>query len=205
MSNDYDNYVYMQTVKYASHEDEHSVWSEGQLRFINSIVHLLPENSKILDVGCGDGISLARFNELGHSAIGIDFNEEKLNVAKNKGCLVENCDMHDMSIFDDEQFDIIISSHSLEHAYNPVKVLNEFNRVLKSEGLLFVVVPFPDTADYAIEAHVGRDILGTSDPLNGKIKIVKLFKENGFSVSNIKEDYYREPEIWIFCKKNSFV
>lgn len=203
MSNDYDNYVYMQTVKYASHEDEHSVWSEGQIRFLDTIISSFPKESNILDVGCGDGISLAKLNELGHTAIGIDLNNEKLNVAKAKGSLAEKCDMHNMFIFNDNQFDVIISSHSLEHAYDPRKVLSEFFRVLKPEGLLFIVVPFPDIAEYAIEAHVGRDILGTSDPLNGKIKIIKLIKDHGFSVSNLKEDYYREPEIWINCKKNN--
>lgn len=200
MSN-YEKYVYLQTVKYMSHEDEHSVWKDGQLRFLESITSMMPADGKVLDVGCGDGVSLVKLNELGFSAVGIDFNQQKLDIAASKDCIVKNCDMHDLNIFFHDEFDVIISSHSLEHAYDPEKVLSEFNRILKKDGLLFIVVPFPDVADYAIEAHVGRDILGTSDPIDGKIKIIQLLNKYNFTVSSIKEDSFREPEIWIFAKK----
>lgn len=56
--NSYDDYVYAQTVRFASHEESNSVWAQGQLRFLDSIVSTFPENSRVLDVGCGDGISL---------------------------------------------------------------------------------------------------------------------------------------------------
>lgn len=205
MSSDYNNYVYLQTVKYESHEDSHSVWSDGQIKFLDYIADLLPKNSAVLDVGCGDGISLEKLSNSGHTPVGIDFNENKLEVARNKGCSVYKCDMYDMSLFPDKNFDVVISSHSLEHAYNPIKVLSEINRVLKTDGLLFLVVPFPDTADYAIEAHVGRDILGTSDLANGKMKLIELLNSNKFSVFFTKEDSYREPEVWVFCRKDKDV
>lgn len=200
---DYENYVYMQTVKYASHEDEHSSWAHGQVLFLNNILNMLPPKAKVLDVGCGDGISLEILNNLGFNTFGIDFNNDKLEVARSKGCAVRECDMHDISIFHDAEFDVVISSHSLEHAYDPKKVLSEFSRILRDDGLLFLVLPFPDIADYATEAHVGRDILGTSDVSNGKSKLVSLLNEHGFVISEIKEDSYREPEIWLFCSKTN--
>lgn len=198
---DYDNYVYQQTVRFSSHEDEHSVWASGQIRFLDSIISLFPEGARILDVGCGNGISLEKLNSLGYAAVGIDFNEEKLDVARSKGCSVYNCDMHEMYFFEDKSFDVVISSHSLEHSYNPSVALSEFHRVLPSNGLLFIVVPFPDVADYAIDAHVGRDILGTSDPTNGDTKFLTFLNRHGFLVTEMKTDSYREPELWAFCKK----
>jgi 2-polyprenyl-3-methyl-5-hydroxy-6-metoxy-1,4-benzoquinol methylase len=198
----YNDYIYNQTVKYLSHEDDQSVWSQGQLRFLDSILHLIPNNSKILDVGCGDGVSLVKLNNLGHNAIGVDLSEEKLDVATRKGCIAHKADMHDLSLFADEEFNTIISSHSLEHAYDPGLVLDQLNRVLSKTGYLFIVLPYPDVADYAIEAHVGRGMLGTSDPADGPIKLTKFVNDHGFSISTIKYDNYREPEIWLFCRKN---
>lgn len=198
---DYDDYFYKQTVRFHSHEDEYSVWSSGQIRFLDSVVDLFPSGCRILDVGCGDGISLERLSGLGFSTVGIDFNEAKLDVARSKGCTVHNCDMHNMSIFDDGSFDVVISSHSLEHSFDPGLALLEFHRVLRADGLLFIVVPFPDVADYAVDAHVGRDILGTSDPSNGKTKFFSFLNKNNFLVTDFREDSFREPELWAFCKR----
>lgn len=198
---EYDQYVYFQTVKYMSHEEEQSVWATGQIRFIESISHLISNSSKILDVGCGDGISLEILTNLGHNVVGVDLNEEKLSRAVSRGFTTVRADMHDLSFFLNNEFDVLISSHSLEHAYDPRIVLDEFNRILNNNGLLFIVLPFPDVADYSIEAHVGRDILGTSDPIDGHIKLVNLMNDHGFSVSKIIYDDYREPEIWIYCRK----
>lgn len=201
MSENYDEYVFLQTVKYMSHE-ENSVWADGQLRFLESILHLIPKNCNVLDAGCGDGVSLTRLNSLGYKTLGIDLSEEKLQRAIDKGCTVQKADMHDLSFIDNGEFDVIISSHSLEHAFNPSLVLNEFNRILKEDGLMFIVLPFPDNSDYSTEAHVGRDMLGTSDPTDGPIKLAKFINDHGFSISTIKYDSYREPEVWVFCKKN---
>jgi len=56
-------------------------------------------------------------------------------------------DAQDLSRFDDKMFDEIYASHILEHFdYNgPLqKVLKEWHRVLKSEGILFISVPNMD-------------------------------------------------------------
>lgn len=200
MSN-YENYVYLQTVKFHSHEHEHSVWADGQIKFIESILSYLAPESHILDVGCGDGISLTKLNSLGFNVYGIDLNETKLEIARQNNNNVSLCDMHDLSIFEDEMFDVIISSHSLEHSYAPDIAIEQFNKVLKQDGQLFLVLPFPDTADYAIEAHVGRDILGTSDPTNGIEKLKHLLATKGFSTETCDFDSYREPEVWLRCIK----
>jgi SAM-dependent methyltransferase len=41
-------------------------------------------------------------------------------------------------------YDLVISSHTLEHIANPVKALNEWIRVLKTNGLLVLVLPHRD-------------------------------------------------------------
>jgi SAM-dependent methyltransferase len=41
-------------------------------------------------------------------------------------------------------YDFMISNHMLEHSANPIKVLNEWRRVVKNEGMLLVVLPHKD-------------------------------------------------------------
>lgn len=42
----------------------------------------------------------------------------------------------------DKQYDVLLSSHNLEHFANPVKALKEWQRVLKPNGALILVLPY---------------------------------------------------------------
>lgn len=44
--------------------------------------------------------------------------------------------------FEDKYFDLILSSHVIEHIENEQKVLEEFNRVLKDDGIIFLSFPY---------------------------------------------------------------
>lgn len=53
-------------------------------------------------------------------------------------------DSGSLSMLRDATYDFILSSHMLEHTANPLKQLYEWNRVLKSEGVLLLVLPHKD-------------------------------------------------------------
>jgi SAM-dependent methyltransferase len=59
---------------------------------------------------------------------GVQFIADAVNLAP-----IENC-----------QYDCILSSHCLEHVANPLLALSEWKRVLKTEGLLVLVLPHKD-------------------------------------------------------------
>lgn len=44
----------------------------------------------------------------------------------------------------DGSYDFVASSHALEHSANPLKALHEWKRVLKSDGLIVLVLPHRD-------------------------------------------------------------
>lgn len=46
--------------------------------------------------------------------------------------------------FEDSSWDFIVSSHVLEHFYNPIKALKEWHRVVKPGGYIFMIVPHKD-------------------------------------------------------------
>lgn len=47
----------------------------------------------------------------------------------------------DLARFPDNSFDFVLSCHSLEHSANPLKALQEWHRVVRSEGHIVLVLP----------------------------------------------------------------
>ncbi len=197
---DYNEYVRIQTKTALSHEENNEKWAEGQRIFIRKISHQLKAGDLILDCACGDGIGLEELRRLGYNPVGVDLAEAKIDRAKQKKLDARYADMHDLSIFEDDSFNVVICSHTLEHALDPAKVIKNFRRILKNDGLLFIVLPFPDPGDDNTDVHVSKDILGTSNAQNGETKIKNFFEQCGFEIIEKSFDAYREPEIWLTLK-----
>ena len=192
-------YLELQTTKYKSFESDNAHWAEGQRRYIVEHFAGMPFNTYILDCACGDGVGLSVFRELGFECVyGVEFDSEKAGIAREVGYRVFDLDFHSLRPFCNGFIDVVYSSHSLEHALHPDKVLKEFHRVLDEDGVLFLVLPFPDTG--TIEAHVAKEILGTVEDDGGK-KVVAYIESMGFELINKQFDSFREPEIWLTFKK----
>jgi ubiquinone/menaquinone biosynthesis C-methylase UbiE len=91
---------------------------------------------RILDVGTGPGYLPLRISEVlpGSEVIGIDVSEDMIRIAR-KNAEGKNVkfllgDANKMP-FEDDSFDLVVSTGSLHHWRNPVNVLNEIYRVLR--------------------------------------------------------------------------
>ena len=99
-------------------------------------------NDLVLDVGCGPGRDMNYFLGNGRRAMGIDFSQEMINEAKKRVYAeVLHMDMRRM-LFEDEMFDGIWSCASFLHIpkSESMQTLQEFRRVLKPKGLLYISV-----------------------------------------------------------------
>lgn len=47
----------------------------------------------------------------------------------------------DLQQIEDNKYDFLLSSHSLEHVANPIKALNEWNRIIKPGATLILILP----------------------------------------------------------------
>lgn len=108
-------------------------WKE----FIDEINKVIKPNTIMLDAGAGDGHWKKHFPEsiryismdMGVGDINVDYSSNEI-----KGDL-KNIPLEDGSV------DIIICIQVLEHLPEPWIVIKEFNRVLKSDGIIFMSLP----------------------------------------------------------------
>jgi len=91
------------------------------------------QGKTVLCIGCRNSQELNYFRSKGAQTVqGIDLFSE------NPAILV--MDMHQMT-FPDAQFDVVYSSHSLEHAHTPAKVAQEILRVARPQAVVAIEMP----------------------------------------------------------------
>ena len=157
------------------------------------LVNLVPKknNISILDVGCGTGevLNLLYKKNNKYNLFGIDISDKMIDVAKKKNNKI-NFSVGDSEniLFEDEMFDIVITSESFHHYPNPIKALNEFKRVLKKNGKIILCDmyrPFPvrNIMNLAYKFSKTGDI-----KIYSKKEIEKFFQDTKFDI--IKKNYY---------------
>jgi len=115
-------------------------------------IKLLKKNRKglLLDVGCSHGAYSFELAKLGYTVIGIDVNHESIYLAQKiqRYLDLKNLVFHHMDIllnnFPNNKFDIIIIFETLEHIKEDFKVIQEFSRILKDNGLVIISVPYTE-------------------------------------------------------------
>lgn len=113
----------------------------------NAILDYIAQNSKFLDVGCGAGYSMMRArNEKNCDIVGIDPDPMEHGVGRtgsNFNINVENImkGSSENIPFENAVFDVVYSSHVLEHVDSENAALKEMKRVLKDDGVLIIGVP----------------------------------------------------------------
>ncbi len=98
-----------------------------------AFLNLKPNNGeKILDIGCGDGLLSLQIKNLGCHVVGIDVNQERLDIARERG--IEALQVSAEEMFFDKEFDVVFSSSALHWMRQPDIVLEAINRALKLGG-----------------------------------------------------------------------
>lgn len=114
-------------------------WNEWFFRKMD-----IPEQSKILELGCGNGLLWNKNKDSIKDTWDIslsDFSEGMLECAKqnlnNKKIKYRVVDIQDIP-YENESFDVIIARHMLYHVSDIDKALSEVKRVLKPNGRFYV-------------------------------------------------------------------
>jgi ubiquinone/menaquinone biosynthesis C-methylase UbiE len=113
-----------------------------------AIEDFINDNSKFLDVGCGSGYAMTKaIINKGCDAYGIDPEPNSYGVKFNSTTDLKIFQGFAEKIpFPDFTFDVVYSSHVIEHVNSIEKSLQEFERVLKNEGKVIIIVPTAESA-----------------------------------------------------------
>jgi len=148
----------------------------------------IKDNDHVLDLGCGTGFlgdKILQKKDVKFFAS--DISAEMLNQVSDRQIKV-HCDFEDLS-FQNETFDIIVSSFALQWSLNLLHSLKEANRVLKSCSTLIFSIPLQGSLKNI--KHLGVNSINNFHHSSSIIDSLKLanFEEIYFEEKNIKQNY----------------
>lgn len=196
-------------------KDTSWVWEYGV------IFDLIDPESKILDIGCGDGVLGGRLIQAKQCRVtGMDMSREAVKKARQNGLEAGIGDIEKPFDFADNSFDYAILCNILEHLVDPLATLKESLRVSRNGVLIstpnFAVLParvevafghFPRTPLFGkrwynsqhIKLCSYRDFQNVLNELNFNVRLVK--KEfQPFHVTPILASRLPRPLAWFFRK-----
>ena len=154
------------------------------------IADLLPNNSKVLDVGCGDGSLmdlLAKDKNI--EARGLELDQSNVQKCIVKGLPVIQGDAEtELYQFPPQSFDYVILSQTLQAFYKPDKVLKELLRIGKS-----VIVSIPNFGYWKVR---------TSLLFFGKMPITKTIPNTWFNTPNLHMCTIKD--LFNYCDNQNF-
>ena len=115
------------------------------------IADLIEKNSRVLDVGSGDG-ELMNFilNNISEDVRGIEISKTNVQKCISKGLTVIEGDAEkDLFQFPDSSFDFVVLSQTLQAFLNPEKVLDELLRVGKK-----AIVTIPNFGHWRVRLNL---------------------------------------------------
>ena len=146
------------------------------------IADLLPNNTRVLDVGCGDGSLMNLLvNEKNIEVRGLELEKKNVQECIYKGLTVIQGNAEtELYQFPNQSFDYVVLSQTLQAFYNPDKVLRELLRIGKS-----VIVSIPNFGYWKVR---------TSLLFFGKMPMTK----------NLPNSWYNTPNLHMCTIKDLF-
>ncbi|MBU0671125.1 methyltransferase domain-containing protein, partial [Patescibacteria group bacterium] len=139
------------------------------LKLASSIGDL--KSKKILDIGCGIGITSLAFQKLGATVLGLDkyifsdkdsplFVLNKIEQLKQKwletGLAVKEKDLFEIDAQKYNNFDLIIAEAIIEHQTDPKKFLQKIHELLRPGGIAIISTPNLSTLLKRLRFLLGR-------------------------------------------------
>ena len=159
---------------------------------------LLPGGDSVLDIGCGEDLTLMPLRNKYREVYGIDISKARIarmqkQFGDDSGIHLSVGDVNNRLSFQDASFDAIIAIAILEHIFDPYHFMRECYRLLKTGGCLIVHVP-----NVAVLGNRIRLLMGKFPVTSGetgwdgghlhyftRASLKKLFMDEGFKVIKI--------------------
>ena len=143
---------------------------------------LVPEGSRVLDLGCGSGELLAHLiRTKGCSGYGIEIDDANVQAALRHGIDVIQLNLEEgLALFDDRSFDVVLQLDTLQHLRNTEHMLRETARVGR-----IGIVSFPNFAHWPNRLRV----------LGGRMPVTKALPYEWYDTPNIRVGTFADFEV----------
>ncbi|KPK66321.1 MAG: hypothetical protein AMS21_02610 [Gemmatimonas sp. SG8_38_2] len=115
--------------------------------------------ARVLELGCGTGLILARVAEIAKEAVGIDLSERMAERARDRGLDVRVGSVCDLP-FEDDEFDLTYSFKVLAHVPDIEAAIREAARVTRPGGHLLLEFYNPWSLRYLAKKVAGPQRIG---------------------------------------------
>jgi len=153
------------------------------------ISELIENNTKVLDVGCGDGTLMKHLkNEKNVDARGLEISKKNVQICISKGLsIIEGNAEKDLHQFPNLSFDYVVLSQTLQAFYNPEKVIEDLLRVASK-----AIVTIPNFGYWKVRMHL---------LLKGTMPVTKALPNDWYNTPNLHMCTIKDFYNYCFKKK----
>jgi methionine biosynthesis protein MetW len=159
----------------------------SERRTMELIAALVPQGSRVLDLGCGNGELLAHLrDERGCSGYGIEIADVNVLACMERGVDVIQLNLEEgLALFEDQSFDVVLQLDTLQHLRNTETMLRETARIGRVG-----IVSFPNFAHWPNRLRVA----------GGRMPVTRILPYQWYDTPNIRVGTYADFEV--LAKKN---
>ena len=149
---------------------------------MEALARLVPEGSRVLDLGCGDGAMLDYLQRTRScSGYGVEIADANVLACVRRGVNVIQLNLDEgLAIFEDNSFDVVLQIDTLPHLRNAEVMLRETARVGRAG-----IVAFPNFAHWPNRLSV----------LRGRMPVTRRLPYQWYDTPNIRVGTYKDFEV----------
>lgn len=175
---------------------------DKEKQFFQDIFDRIPENGKVLDLGCGTGLPFDRyFVENGCNLTGVDIAENHVKMAQEN---IPEAEFIQGGFFDQDfeenSFDAIVSFYAIFHIPREEhrELFEKINYWVKDDGVILVTMGPEEMEDFEGEIGGEKMFWSSYSPQENK----ELVEEAGFNILEVYTEDWREAEqhFWIMAE-----